>query len=191
MFRPKFGPKIRFSAKISRYSYDLSDIAYSDCFQWYLTTNGVFLDWAKNFGLKLGPFMHKLGPKSGFRLISDANWLWLTLTDSDWLWLTLTDSDWSLTDSDWLRLILTASDWLWLPWLTLADSWLILINSVGPVIVCLFCLKTGDIIWNISFDCPNQWVHYLLVLTIPGPISKSNQVDLLFIHLPSYTRFFL
>ena len=28
-------------------SYDLSDIAHSDFFQWYLTTNGGFLCWAK------------------------------------------------------------------------------------------------------------------------------------------------
>ena len=71
------GPNLAQNQVFGKYldldSYDLSDIAHSDWFPWYLTTNGGFLFWPKIFGPKLGQFRPKFGPKSGFRQISQLS----------------------------------------------------------------------------------------------------------------------
>ena len=68
------GPNLAQNRVFGKYldldSYNLSDIAYSDWFQWYLTTNGGFLCLAKKFGSQLGPFWPKFGRKFCFCLIS-------------------------------------------------------------------------------------------------------------------------
>ena len=65
-FRTKFGPKSGFSKYLDSDSFDLSDIAHSDWFQWYLTINGGFLYFPQNFGQNLGPFRPKICPRLGF-----------------------------------------------------------------------------------------------------------------------------
>ena len=51
-------------------SHDLVEIAYSDCFQWYLVTNDDIKEWFLNFGPNLGHFGPKFDPRLCFCLIS-------------------------------------------------------------------------------------------------------------------------
>ena len=77
IFRPKFRPNLVQNGVFGKYfdsdSFDLSDIAHSDWFQWYLTINGGFLYCPQNFGQNLGPYRPKIGPKSGFWQIFRKN----------------------------------------------------------------------------------------------------------------------
>ena len=65
-FGPKFDPKIRYLTKIPTYSYDSSEVPYSDWLQRYLITIDGIKEWPKSFGPKLWLFMLKFGVKFVF-----------------------------------------------------------------------------------------------------------------------------
>ena len=63
VFRPNFAQNRVFGKYLNLDSYDLSGIAHSDWFQWYLTTNDSFPCSPKYLAPKLGTYLGaKLGP---------------------------------------------------------------------------------------------------------------------------------